>query len=330
MTEQPRATQGAMTRRALALGAASVAASSALPLPAQAKTSPAYRALQVKGKTTWSESLMVLYFDEQVRNGFSLRISRFPDYDLSWVWLQAMLDGKFVSYADQALRSGAMHNGPDAPNGDYSVPGVTVGASRLGAARDIEEITFHADLGAFQDTVGHNGKGPVRVKLSGSFRPGLLRANSPPGRFERLGSVDAMLQVGNQHRKMSGQAKAHEQSQTKPRFEGPFTYAMLWGKDASLVGLSSPERQYGDVEIGGRDTPLDRIDFERFSPTRRFRGMLAGGGEISGLAHTIVAYEVPVFDRIWNGQIVSAHIGQAEVVGMINDWRPESQVYAAF
>jgi hypothetical protein len=41
----------------------------------------------------------------------------------------------------------------------------------------------------------------------------------------------------------------------------------------------------------------------------------------------MAAYLVPVFDRYWRGSIVKANIEGIELVGMINDWRPEDQVY---
>ncbi len=45
----------------------------------------------IPGAKTWSESVMVLYFDDALRNGFSLRLSRYPERNETWVWVHVLV-----------------------------------------------------------------------------------------------------------------------------------------------------------------------------------------------------------------------------------------------
>jgi len=65
-----------------------------------------------KGQRVWSESLMVLYFDPSLQTGVSLRVSRYPEAGLSWVWCQVIIDGTLYSYVDHRLPSRKFHNDP--------------------------------------------------------------------------------------------------------------------------------------------------------------------------------------------------------------------------
>ena len=109
-----------------------------------------------------------------------------------------------------------------------------------------------------------------------------MLAGSPKGRFEHTGQVEATIRAGGKTIRLGGVGKAHEQTQTAPRFTAPFTYAMLWSADSGMIGLLSPERGYGDLDLAGRDTPMDRFRIEPWSPSRRFVAMLKDGRRVEG------------------------------------------------
>ena len=94
-----------------------------------------------------------------------------------------------------------------------------------------------------------------------------------------------------------------------------------------MIGLLSPERGYGDVEIGGRDVPVESFKIEAWAPTRKFVAVLKDGGRATGQAETLYRYQVPIFGKQWQGRIVKAQVEGHRMVGMINDWRPEAQPY---
>ena len=163
--------------------------------------------------------------------------------------------------------------------------------------------------------------------MEGVFHPGPLRAGSPTGRFERTGQIEATVRAGGKTVRLSGVGKAHEQTQTKPRFTTPFTYAMLGSADAGLIGLLSSAGGYGDLDMDGRDVPVGAFKVEPWSPTRRFVAVLKDGRRVEGSAETVQSYEVPIFGKRWQGRVVRAEVAGRAMVGMINDWKPRDLPY---
>jgi hypothetical protein len=281
----------------------------------------------IEGEDTWSESAMVLCFDPDLRNGYSLRISRYPEKNATWVWLHLLVDGELYTFTDRAVPCSREHTTPEQTSAIYACPGLTVSISRLGSSAEMRALSFTADLVAHHGKSGVDGPGGSPVSLEGVFHPGPLRAGSPTGRFERTGPMEATLKAGGKTIRLTGVGKAHEQTQTKPRFTTPFTYAMLWSANAGLIGLMSKPGSYGDFDADGKDADIASFKIEAWAPTRRFVAILKDGTRVEGSAQTVQRYEVPIFGRHWYGRIVRAEAGGHQMVGMINDWKPGEQPY---
>ena len=285
----------------------------------------------VPGEETWSESAMVLYFDDALRNGFSFRISRFPDRNATWVWCHLIHDASLYCYVGHLLPCSSERIDADAKQAVYDTPyGSSVMHARIsrnGPSRDLKGFAFSAQVNAFKGAGGVEGFGDTPVRLEGIFRPGHLRSGSPAGRFERTGEIEATLTVGGRRIALSGLAKAHEQTQTRPRFTNAFTYTMLWGRDASLVALRAKDRRYGNYEDSDRDFPIRQFDLAPRSAKRAFAAVLEDGRRIGGTAETVYNYQVPIFSQMWQGRIVRAVVEGHRLVGMINDWRGDEQEF---
>ena len=282
---------------------------------------------RLEGLAAWSESIMVLAFAADLRSGFSLRLQRHPEHDATWVWLHAIADGRFYAFTDNRLPATTGRNRPEDADAVYEVPGLAVRMVRAGTAERLDEIRFSAEVGAHENFAAPEGEGPLRLALNGVFQPGPLKAGALAGRYERAGEVEATLVADGRRHSLAVPAKAHEQVQEAPRFGVPFTYAMLWGPEASMVGLAAGGRGGGDYETAAGDTPLARFAIEPRAETRRFEIEPRGGTPITGLAARAFAFEVPIFGRRWQGSIVRAALGPHTLVGMINDWRAEDQRY---
>ncbi len=272
---------------------------------------------------------MVLYFDDALRNGFSFRISRFPDRNATWVWCHVIHEGGLYCYVGHLLPCSRDRIDADAEHTLYDTPfgsaDMHARISRSGPSRDLKQFAFSAKVSAFKGEGGIEGPGDTPVALEGVFKPGHLRSGSPAGRFERTGHIEATLTVGGKSIALSGLAKAHEQTQTRPRFNNPFTYAMLWGSDASLVALRANDRRYGNYEDGNRDFPVREFEIAPRSAKRAFAAVLDNGRRIAGTAETVYSYQVPIFGQMWQGRIVRAIVEGHSLVGMINDWRGDEQ-----
>lgn len=316
-----------MDRRALLVGAGSAGAVGILPPSLTAAA--ANHGLVRPGEETWSESLMLLHFDPELRNGISVRVSRYPDMNATWVWCHVLFDGRMYAFTERRLPCGRARNEGEATRADYNSPGGGVAFTRRGPVARLEGLRLRARVQSRQSSAGQDGPGDTPVTIDAVFRPQTLKANLPPGRSEWTGQVEIDLTVAGRRRRLAGIAKAHEQTQTAPRFDVPFTYAMMWGPTASFIANSSPKKRYGDFEADGVARGV--TDFQPAAPAaaRRFSAALDNGEVVRGLATRIAAYDVPVYDRMWNGNIVRVELQGRTLVGMLNDWRPEAQVFAA-
>jgi len=56
---------------------------------------------------------------------------------------------------------------------------------------------------------------------------------------------------------------------------------------------------------------------------------LKSGRDMPGRLTALVRYEIPVCDPRWNGSFVRGDVGGRAVVGAMNDWTAETDIYAA-
>ena len=314
-----------INRRLIVGGLSALGVTTAVPFAAAQDKS--LSRIPVEGLITWSESVMVLCLDSEIRNGLSMRLSRYPDLGLTWLWIHVIRDGEVYAYTDQFLPSTGTHITSEQMGAEYTVPGVKARMARTGTAAGMQGMSFSADVLAHRGPDAINGPGTIPISLSGVFHPGALHKNAQAGRFERSGHVEAVTEVAGRKLAISGVAKAHEQTQTNPRFGSSFTYAMLWSDKASLVGLLARDARFGDFISKGEDRPINQFYAEPWSPQRKFAAKFKDGTVLQGEAKTRVRFEVPVFNRVWHGQMVQASIGGERMVGMVNDWKPEDQPY---
>jgi len=279
------------------------------------------------GEETWSESLMFLHFDPDVRNGVSVRVSRYPDVGVTWVWFHVLFEGNLYSYTERSIPCDKIRNIGISPVGEYSTRDRSLEFVRKGPVANLTEIRLNGSARCWRGPHEQDGPGGIRVGVEANFQPSSVKRNLPPGRSEWTGFAEIKVTVGGRELRLSGVSKAHEQTQTAPRFEAPFTYAMLWSPSASLVATSSPRRRYGDFELDGQSYGVTEFRPQPPGLERQFSARLETGKVIQGNAHRMAAYSVPVFDRYWRGAIVKANIDGNQLVGMINDWRPEDQIY---
>ncbi|MBU6318979.1 MAG: hypothetical protein KGS00_04940 [Alphaproteobacteria bacterium] len=280
-----------------------------------------------QGVETWSESLMLIYFDRDVRNGISVRVSRYPDLNATWIWCHVLFEGQIYAYTERRVSCSAQRNLPELIRGDYSAPSAGVAFLRKGSALNLAAIELSATVQARQSSEGRDGPGETPISIEAAFIRPRLKDNLPSGRSEWTGWADIALNVDGKRIQLSGAAKAHEQVQTAPRFDAPFTYAMLWNDETSFIATAAARRRSGDFEADGISTAV--TDFRPTAPGRErlFDLRLENGRVLTGRASRVAAYDVPIFGRMWNGAIVRAVIEGRSMLGMLNDWRPEDNTF---
>ncbi|MEX2129987.1 MAG: hypothetical protein WD772_00760 [Pseudohongiellaceae bacterium] len=281
----------------------------------------------IPGAEAWSESLMLLHFDAALSNGISVRVSRYPDQNVTWVWCHVLFEGQLYSFTERRLPCTTARNTAEVTIGRYDSAGAGVSFSRNGLVEMLETIQLSLQTRCHAGGSDRDGPGEVPVVIEATFLPASIKDNLPAGRSEWTGVADIQISVAGQRQQLTGIAKAHEQIQTAPRFNAPFTYAMTWSKTASFIATASPARRYGNLEIAGIDRAVSRFEPGEPGVVRPFRVILEDGEILTGAATRVAHYNVPVFDRLWNGNIVRVELGSHRLIGMMNDWRPEDNSF---
>jgi hypothetical protein len=62
---------------------------------------------------------------------------------------------------------------------------------------------------------------------------------------------------------------------------------------------------------------------------RTARWKLSSGRTIGGRLEALMRYEIPVFDRRWQGSFVRGEAAERPIVGVLNDWTTTPDIYAA-
>jgi hypothetical protein len=106
------------------------------------------------GQDTWSESAMVLYFDDALRNGFSFRISRFPERNATWVWCHVIHNGELYCYTEHRLPCASHRIDPDASHAIYDAPDLDASLTRTGSSKALTALSFAAHVLAFRGEGG--------------------------------------------------------------------------------------------------------------------------------------------------------------------------------
>jgi hypothetical protein len=282
----------------------------------------------VEGRTSWSESIMVVYLAEDLRTAISYRICRFPDLDDTWVWCNVVADGEMYAYTDQYLRCAARRNEPGAEVAVYEAPSARARITRLGPSAHLKSVSFSIDVGGHRGTDAREGAGQTPIALEGVFHPTAMHSPMAPGRYERLGRIEAKLRVAGKTHVIAGVSKQHEQTQTAPRFSKSFTYCELWNGHASLLALLTEGGSSGDFEVGDNSRKVTRFSITAPAHERHFGLTLQDGGTLQGEAQAAVSFGIPIYDLTWRGSFVSGTVGGQKMVGTLNDWKHQDQPYA--
>ena len=283
---------------------------------------------RVDGKTSWSESIMVVYLSDDLKTGISYRICRFPDLNDTWVWCNLIAEGQMYSYTAQYLPCAANHNAPTNDAAVYDATGGLGNITRFGTSAELQKVSFLFRGGAFPGTEPHEGVGPVPVAVEGVFHPEHLHTQMQPSRYERIGRAAAKLTIAGKSYRISGVCKQHEQTQMAPRFGPSFTYCDVWNENASLLGLLTVRGSGGDFQVGKASRKIARFEVAKPDASRRMAVILADGTRLDAVAEASLAFGIPIYDQVWRGAMVAITLDGQRMVGTLNDWRADLQPYA--
>jgi hypothetical protein len=272
---------------------------------------------------------MVMSVSPDGRSAVTLRFCRFPVEGYTWLWCHVLQDGRLYAFTSHDLPATADRLA-GGPNADYRVAGADAALTRTGRGPALQDVRLAAALRFHRSTTAPHGSGDTPGRFEGRFHPTrALAAQVLEGRDEVYGVFHAEGMIGGRRFVHDGPAKFHEQRQEAARFEAPFDYSWLAGADRAATTLLGGQGASGGWQIGDGEEALSDLALDRPGDHRGVRYRFRSGRVMPGRLDALVRYEVPIYDRAWNGSFVTGQVDGRPVVGVANDWVTSTDIYAA-
>ena len=308
-------------RRTLIATAPALAAGRALATPS--------RDVAVRGSKAYSESAMVMSVAADGASALTLRFCRFPDEGQTWLWFHLLHQGRFYAFTSHDLPC-SKERLAGLPTAQYRAAEAPAELIRIRRTPGRPDVRISGDLRAHESRSAPHGPGAVPIRFSGRFTPlSPLGAQVLEGRDEVYGVCGAEVRVGSRRFVHQGLAKFHEQRQEAPRFDAPFCYAFLAGQGLDCTALLHAKGASGGWQIDGAEMPLVDIALAPPGADRAAAWKLKDDRVLPGRLQALVRYEIPIFGRPWNGSFVKGECDGRPVVGAMNDWIMQPDIYAA-
>ncbi len=270
--------------------------------------------------TTLSESVHsgVSSDDGQLR--LTMRLCRYPELGLAWIWMHARTPDGFFSYVDHLAPCGHHKTATENENAFYNDWAAQLTFERLGRVDNPTQVTIRGACFAQRSPVSAFGRGDKLLTTNVRFTPERLYSGLNRGRTEVFGRAEATVTIDGKATQIEGPAQFHEQGQTNPRFTAPFCYMTLWGSGAASTMLIAPNRRDGYLLEGDRTTEVEDVTVDPPAARRALRVKLADGRTLEGEASVVQAYTIPLVGRTWRGHMMNVTLGDREYRGHINDY----------
>ena len=302
-----------LTRRAALLSslAASACATTGESEPADA---------QFRNLATPSESVHSGVASEDGERRLTVRLCRYPELGLAWVWVHARTPEGFFSYVDHLAPCGRDATPTDGEVASYADQARTLVFERRGAVDKPTGASVNGKVHARKSTTSKFGVGSHSVEVAIAFAPARLYSGLNAGRTEVFGRSKATVTVDGKRVDIEGPAQFHEQRQSTPRFTQPFCYMTLWGADAATTMLIAPNRRDGYLLEGVKPTEVETVSVDPPAERRALRVKLADGRNLEGEASVVQAYTIPLVGNTWRGHMVKVELGGRKFMGHMNDY----------
>lgn len=275
-----------------------------------------------QGLETTSEAVYADCVSDDGRQGFVVRLCRYPEAGFAWMWFHLFVDNRIYAYTEHTLACDGGLTDLAANHTSYALdwPSGSVRFLRSGDRSAPGECSLTAQCTAHEAAHPPHGPGPIQVHIDASFRPSSRAVSNLAGRTEVLGVTSASAVVNGRAISLSGHGQFHEQVQTAPRFTTPFTYLTLRGPDLGFIGLRLRGRSRGFLLRPSAVTEIVHIGLSPPGSIRRVALRDSSGGQCTGELITTHDYSVPVFDGFRPGTLVSGMLEGQRLSGCVNDY----------
>ena len=269
---------------------------------------------------TLSESVHSGVSSEDGEQRLIMRLCRYPELGLAWVWIHARVNGEFYSFVNHLSPCGTSPTLVDSDHAFYNDTRGSLAFERHGKVSAPTGATASGRCRAHRSPVSVFGDGAHDLEALITFRPERLYSGLNRGRTEVFGQGVASLILDGKKTFFSGPAQFHEQGQTNPRFTAAFCYMTLWGDGAASTMLITANRREGYLLEGGRATEVASVFIDPPAPRRAISVTLADGRKLSGEAIVVQPYTLPLVGNTWRGHMMNVELGGRTYRGSVNDY----------
>ena len=308
-----------MDRRTLIAATPALLAKPALAAPS--------KDIAVRGSKAYSESAMVMSVTPDGLSALTLRFCRFPVEGQTWVWCHLFHEGRFYAFTNHDLPCSSERLAAT-PVAAYRAAGAELVRTRR--TPELPAVRLAADLKFHESRAAPHGPGDIPGKFTAQFRAvSPLGTQVLVGREEIYGWCSAEVEIGGRKFVHEGLAKFHEQRQESARFADPFCYSFLSGDAMNCTALLHAKGASGGWQIDGVETAIADMTLDPPGADRRVTWKMKDKPALPGLVEALVRYQIPVYDRHWNGSFVKGTCVGRPIVGAMNDWVTAPDIYAA-
>lgn len=307
---------------------------SSLPLVAAATMRPAAATTSDRpafGAPARSESVVMSALDPDARSGFEVRLCRYPDEGLTWVWAQVFHASRVYSFTDTTWPCTRAMTPVDEAGAQYAASQAEgrIVFDRAGSRPAPRGVKLALSLGLHQNPFAPDGPGRTPVELIAEFMPVSASEGILDGRSEIKGTIGAKLRIGNRSLALACLGHYHEQVQEKPRFVDPFVYFRGWGRGIYFTMLRGAAASSSGGVLFQDGKPIRAVAFDVAPPSasRRFRIKREDGSSMQGHADATYVFGQRIYGAWRPSRIVRGEVDGIRFAGMLNDWRPEKLPY---
>ena len=246
------------------------------------------------------------------RTAFVTRLARHVDEGVAWLWLHGFGDGFGTAFLRDDIELRAPATEETATGACYTLDagGVIARFERDGpaSAPDAARVTVR---------LPEQG-----IELEATFAPSGPAGSNLPGRTEVLGRVDATMTTPAGRATLSAFGQFHEQHQTAPRFQVPFTYGTLRGDDGGVVFVIGPRASGAFVRRADGTSTAREVRISPPGDERELDVELDSGAVLHFQLERSHHYLLPIGGHPRESSIVVARGADAVLSGCVNDWTP--------
>jgi len=269
------------------------------------------------GLRTRSEATYLDAVSDDAQSGFIARLCRFPEQKIAWAWVHIFHEGTIHSYTNHEVICDEVQTDETSDVVCYRADSFQF--DRTGPRLTPRQVTLQLSARVKTGVDNSHGPGALPMQLEAEFEGGLKAVQSMPGRSEVLGTTKAVVRLDQRHINLKARGHFHEQIQTHPRFNQPFTYGTLRGDDCGLILVRSQRGATGTLILGDNAELITKIRMEAPARTRKFELELTSGKVVDGISRTTYQFLLPIFNMKRHGTLVTLELDGRQLSGCIND-----------